>query len=109
MSRLLHLSAAFLTLGSAFALYGIKYDTLQLEARLMSGERNLERVEAEIAALAAERAYLGRPERLQEVARRLGLVPTGERQYARSEDLPASEIVTGTVTRPAGPPPTDKR
>jgi cell division protein FtsL len=95
---MVHFSAVFLMLGSAFALYSIKYDTQQIEARLRHGERTHERLEAEIAALAAERAYLGRPERIQEIARRLGLVPIDAGQYARIEELRAArDIVTGTL------------
>jgi cell division protein FtsL len=100
---MVHISAVFLMLGSAFALYGLKYDTQQLEARLRHGERTYERLEAEIAALSAERAYLGRPERIQEIARRLGLEPTDAKQYARIEELLAArDIVTGTI--PPAPP-----
>lgn len=106
MTRMMHLSAVFLTLGSALALYAVKYDTLQLEGRVHAGERGTERLAAEIAALSAERAYLARPERIQELAKRLGLKPTEEKQYTRIEDLPAvRDIVTGTLsTAPASPP-----
>jgi cell division protein FtsL len=106
MTRMMHLSAVFLTLGSALALYAVKYDTLQLEARVRAGERGYERLEADIAALAAERAYLARPERIQDIAKSLGLRPTEEKQYTRIEDLPAvRDIVTGTLpATPASPP-----
>lgn len=104
MSRMMHLSAVFLMLGSALALYAVKYDTLQLEGRVRAGERSHERLEAEIAALAAERAYLARPDRIQDIARRLGLKPIDEKQYTRADELPAGrEIVTGTL--PASPAP----
>lgn len=104
MSRMMHLSAIFLMLGSALALYSVKYDTLQLEGRVRTAERHHERLEGEIAALAAERAFLARPDRIQDLARQLGLKPIDEKQYTRIEQLPASrEIVTGTLPAPHTP------
>lgn len=83
MSRLLNLTAGFLALGSACALYGLSYDTRRIEARVHAQERTVEKAEADIAILKAERAYLGRPERIEALARGQGLAPVQENQYLR--------------------------
>lgn len=83
MSRLANVAAGFLVLGSACALYGLKYDTRRLEARVHAKERLLEQTESNIAVLKAERAYLGRPEQIEALARANGLEPIRERQYLR--------------------------
>jgi cell division protein FtsL len=70
------------TLGSAFALYAINFDTRRLEAEVQSKERALERAESDIAVLEAERAFLARPERIESAARALGLAPASARQIA---------------------------
>ena len=71
------------TLASAFALYVIKDDTRRLETRVQAQERALEKAESDIALLAAERAHLARPERLEPLARLNGLAPITSRQYLR--------------------------
>jgi cell division protein FtsL len=81
MIRFLALMSAFLTLGSAFALYAIKYDTRRLEAQVQTDERSIERLEGDIAVLKAERAYLARPERIERLARAQGLRAIIEEQY----------------------------
>ncbi len=83
MARLVNVTAAFLTLASACALYGLKYETRRLESRVNAQERATEKAERDIAVLKAERAYLGRPERIEALARLQGLEPVRERQYAR--------------------------
>ncbi len=83
MSRLLTLTAGFLALSSACSLYGLNYDTRRIEARVHGQERTLEKAEADIAVLKAERAYLGRPERIDALARAQGLAPVKESQYLR--------------------------
>ena len=83
MARWLTFAAAFLALGSAVALYGLKHDTRRIEARVQGQERAAERAERDIAVLKAERAYLGRPERIEALARAQGLEPVRERQYVR--------------------------
>ena len=62
------------TLASAVALYAIKNDTRRLEVRVHAQERALERAENDVAVLTAERAHLARPERLEPLARLIGLV-----------------------------------
>src|ERR1700675_4955002 len=73
------------TLASAFALYAIKYDTRRLEVRWQAQERALEKSETDMTVLTAERAHLARPERLEPLARLLGLAPITSGQYLRLE------------------------
>jgi cell division protein FtsL len=81
MLRMLSIVAAFMTLGAAFALYSLKYDTRRVEIAVQGKERALEKLEADIAILKAERAYLARPERIEKLARKQGLGPIREQQY----------------------------
>ena len=71
------------TLASAFALYAVKYDTRRLEARVQAQERALEKAESDVTVLVAERAHLARPERLEPLARLIGLAPISSTQYVR--------------------------
>ena len=71
------------TLASAFALYAVKYDTRRLEARVQAQERALEKAESDVTVLVAERAHLARPERLEPLARLIGLAPIAGSQYVR--------------------------
>lgn len=71
------------TLASAFALYTIKYDTRRLEVRVQAQERALEKAESDVNILVAERAHLARPERLEPLARLIGLAPITSAQYMR--------------------------
>ena len=54
-----------LALASAFLLYGINYDTRHFEDRLRDQARAIEEARRDIAVLKAERAHLGRPERIE--------------------------------------------
>ena len=83
MARLVNIAAGFLALASASALYGLKHDTRRIEARVQAQERAADKTEREIAVLKAERAYLGRPERIEKLARAQGMEPVRERQYVR--------------------------
>jgi cell division protein FtsL len=73
------------TLASAIGLYALKYDTRKLEARVLAQEQALEKAATEVSVLKAERAHLARPERLEPLARQLGLMPITPRQYVRVE------------------------
>jgi cell division protein FtsL len=95
--RILTISAAFLALSSAFLLYGLNYDTRRLEARVAAQERSAEQARSDIAVLKADRAHLARPERIEPLARGLGLQPPTDRQLARDE--PASGVTTGSTSR----------
>src|SRR5262249_21336289 len=87
MHRKLNVVLVALTLASSFVLYVIKHDTRQLDARVEADERALDRLENDIAVLKAERAHLARPDRIDKLARALGLEPIGARQYVRADDL----------------------
>ena len=76
-----------LALGSAFALYGIDYSTRRLETRVIGLERAASSAEAQINALKAERAHLARPERIEPLARQLGMAPPTVRQFVTIEQL----------------------
>ena len=71
------------TLTATVALYTITYDARRLEAKVQAQERALERAERDVNVLRAERAHLARPERLEPLARELGLAPIEGRQYLR--------------------------
>ncbi len=90
--RFITTSSIFLALASAFLLYGLNYDTRQLEARVQDEERGVEKARSDIAVLKAERAYLARPERIEPLARAQGLAAATDKQFAR--DVP---IVVGAA------------
>lgn len=74
-------------LASAFALYAINYDVRGLDQRVLAEERAVEKAHADIAVLRAERAHLARPERIEPLARALGMAPATREQMVRPEDL----------------------
>lgn len=84
--RIVILAALMMTLASAFVLYSSSYDTRQLEMRVTEQERAIEKARGDIAVLKAERAHLARPERIEPLARALGLGPASEKQLAVSPD-----------------------
>lgn len=83
MGRLLAIIAGVLTIAAATGLYALKHDTRRIEVEVQATERALEKAESDIAALKAERAWLGRPERIDELARAQGLGPIRPEQYGR--------------------------
>jgi cell division protein FtsL len=83
MQRMLNWFLLLATLTATVALYSITYDTRRLEATAQAQERALERAERDVNVLRAERAHLARPERLEPLARELGLAPIESRQYLR--------------------------
>ncbi|MFA5901646.1 MAG: septum formation initiator family protein [Hyphomicrobium sp.] len=95
--RIVILAALMVTLASAFILYSSNYDTRRLEARVAEQERTIEKARGDIAVLKAERAHLGRPERIEPLARALGLGPASEQQLAASPDEALARI-TGSTT-----------
>ncbi|MBO0739838.1 MAG: cell division protein FtsL [Hyphomicrobiaceae bacterium] len=86
MHRRVNFALMLATLGAAFALYAIKYDTRRLELHVRAQERALEKAEADVTVLQAERAYLSRPERLEPLARLIGLAPIVSSQYQRLDE-----------------------
>jgi cell division protein FtsL len=83
MHRAINWVLMLATLVGAFALYALKDETRRLEARVQTQERALERAENDVSVLAAERAHLSRPERLEPLARKLGMTPVSSGQYLR--------------------------
>jgi cell division protein FtsL len=83
MHRVVNWGLMLATLASVFGLYALKYNTRQLEARVQAQERALEKAENDVTVLRAERAHLARPERLELLARELGMAPLGSHQYLR--------------------------
>lgn len=90
--RLMTTTSIFLALASAFLLYGLNYDTRQLEARVQEEERSVAKARSDIAVLKAERAHLTRPERIEPLARAQGLAAATDKQFAR--EIP---IVVGSA------------
>jgi cell division protein FtsL len=83
MHRTVNLFLLLAAVASAFALYALKYETRRLELSVREQERAVRKLEGEIKVLKAEFAHLGRPGRIEPLARRLGLAPLAGRQYLR--------------------------
>jgi cell division protein FtsL len=98
MSRLAAVGTVLLAVASAFVLYAVTYETRRLEQHVSSQARTIEKTRLDIAVLKAERAYLARPERIDQLARKIGLAPIEPRQY---EALPGA--------RPSALPPAGER
>jgi cell division protein FtsL len=81
MSRLAAVGTVLLAVASAFVLYAVTYETRRLEQHVADQVRTVEKTRLDIAVLRAERAYLARPERIDEMARKIGLAPIEPRQY----------------------------
>lgn len=79
--RLLNVTAFFLAVASALLLYALNYDTRRLEAEVQAKERIADQARSDIAVLKAERSHLARPERIDPIARRLGLAPPKPEQF----------------------------
>lgn len=92
--RFITTTSIFLALSSAFLLYGLNYDTRQLEARVAQEELAVAKARSDIAVLKAERAYLTRPERIEPLARAQGLAAATDKQFAR--DIP---MIVGSVRK----------
>jgi cell division protein FtsL len=89
MPRLVVVSAIALTIGAAFALYGLAMETRRLEIAVQSRDREADRLESDIAVLFAERAYLARPQRIEALARDLHPDLTSPRTAGAFGALPA--------------------
>jgi cell division protein FtsL len=98
---MLILGALAMTLASAFLLYGLNYDTRLLESRVQAQERAIEQARSDIAVLKAERAHLGRPDRIEPLARAQGLRPATEQQLVASPEAALARVQGET----AGPSP----
>lgn len=82
MGRTIMIATVLMTIAAAAALYVETYGTRRLEAEVQAAERRLERLEADISVLRAERAHLAKPQRIEPLARALGLRPLEPGQIA---------------------------
>jgi cell division protein FtsL len=98
--RIVILAALMMTLASAFVLYSSNYDTRQLEARVAEQERLIEKARSDISVLKAERAHLGRPDRIEPLARAMGLGPASEKQLVSTPDEALARAMSATATAP---------
>jgi cell division protein FtsL len=85
--RLLNVSAFFFAIATALLLYGLNYDTRRLEAEVQTKERIAERARNDIAVLKAERGHLARPDRIDALARKLGLGPPRPDQFEPGREV----------------------
>jgi cell division protein FtsL len=97
--RLITALAVMVALTSAFLLYALNYDTRRLETELAARERAGDQARADIATLRAERAYLTRPERIEPLARALGLRPITEKQLVAPAALGRSRAADAGAVR----------
>lgn len=88
MGRLLAIVAGLMTVASAVGLYALKHDARRIEAEVQAAERAIDKAQSDIAALKAERAWLGRPERIDKLSREQGLGPVRPEQYDRLGSSP---------------------
>jgi cell division protein FtsL len=87
--RLLNVTAFFFAIASALLLYGLNYDTRRLEAEVQAKERLADRARDDIAVLKAERGALARPDRIDAIARQLGLSPPRVDQFVNGREVSA--------------------
>ena len=86
------------SLGAAFWLYQLKFETRRMQSRVQQLDQLIEKAENDIAVLRAEWSYLTRPERIERLARKhLDLQPAKARQYRRLSDLDSSGRVRPPV------------
>lgn len=95
MARFLTIVAGLATIWAAAALYALKHDVRRLEAEMHALERGIERAESDIAGLKVERAWLGRPDRIDKLARARGMAPIAPDQYDWLEPAGQSAARTG--------------
>ena len=85
--RLLNVMAFFFAIATALLLYGLNYDTRRLESEVQAKERTTERARNDIAVLKAERGHLARPDRIDGLARTLGLGPPRPDQFEPGREV----------------------
>ncbi len=96
--RLLNIAALCFAIASAALLYGLNYDARRIEAEVQGQERAAQKARSDIAVLKAERSHLTRPERIDPLARRLGLSSPRADQFegADAPSAPAEGRSTAT-------------
>lgn len=87
--RLLNVTAFFFAITSALLLYGLNYDTRRLEAEVQAKEHLADQARDDIAVLKAERGALARPDRIDAIARQLGLSPPRVDQFVNGREVSA--------------------
>jgi len=85
--RLLNITAFFFAVTSALLLYALNYDTRRLEAEVQEKERLADDARSDIAVLKAERGTLARPDRIDGLARQLGLEPPKPEQFSNGREM----------------------
>lgn len=89
MLRLFMFLAAGGALFSAFALYTVSYQTRQVAEANGKLQNDIQTINRDIAILRAERSYLMRPERIEPLARKLGMRPLRGEQVVSGDELQA--------------------
>ncbi|MFY0611053.1 MAG: cell division protein FtsL [Hyphomicrobiaceae bacterium] len=87
MFRMFMFLAVGAALLSAFALYAISYQTRQISDANQMVDKRIKELNRDIAILRAERSFLTRPERLEPLARKLGLRPVRGDQFISHRSL----------------------
>ncbi len=85
--RILNLAAFCFAVTSALLLYSLNYETRRLEAHVQAQERAADKARSDIAILKAERSHLSRPDRIDALARQLGLTPPRPDQILGASEL----------------------
>ncbi|MFA5955159.1 cell division protein FtsL [Hyphomicrobium sp.] len=85
--RLLNITAFFFAVSSALLLYALNYDTRRLEAEVQARERLSDQARSDIAVLKAERGVLARPDRIDGLARQLGLASPKPEQFQNGREV----------------------
>ena len=91
MLRMFMFLSVGVALFSAFALYAISHQTKLLADANQSTERQIRKLGRDIAVLRAERSYLMRPDRIEPLARKLGMRPARGDQFITREELFAKQ------------------
>ena len=87
MIRMFTFLAVGLALLSAGTLYAVSHQTRQIAVNNVRKERQIQTLSRDIAILRAERAFLMRPERIEPLARKLGMQPVRGRQFMLRSEL----------------------
>lgn len=100
--RRLPLLAWVVTVATAlFMLYHVKYEVQSLHAKVLETERQLEAEREALHVVAAEWAYLNRPERLRQLANKyLSSSGLTVEQIAEIESIPFSERTVASAEGP---------
>jgi cell division protein FtsL len=85
--RLLNITAFFFAVASALLLYALNYDTRRMEAEVQEKERLTDEARSDISVLKAERGTLSRPDRIDGLARQLGLGPPKPEQFNDGREM----------------------